>query len=417
MQLIRDAPPRSDGLDRADPCPSAAARPPDIWGYVDTRTEALDASLRAGVERRVRERLERALDPGAAPAPELEPEPASASADHALATAVALAEGALVSGQPLAALAFAEQAIDAAPDDALGHVLASLASRELDDPEGERAHLLRALALAPGEPNVALHVAWTLDRTSDLMGTLAATDRYLDAQPDDLERTAYRAGLAIAAHAFADGVRRSRARVTVVGGPALASADADRVLDEASAALSHAVTRFGRAFAGELVVFVFPDAETLRLARCDALVFAQSVSIDAAALAAGGAMDALRAAVADAVVVRVTMEQTPGWVRAGVRAYVRGPETPDERRASRALARRDPLVAFDGSTAIQAGTLDAALARVMIEWLVAQRGDAAFADLFRSAKTPAPPLDVLSAAAGVPLDEPTLRAFLVARAR
>lgn len=418
---IEQPPSRADGLDRVDPCGPIAdegrAQYRLLGAYVTRRENELGAVLRTRAGDAIGARVRTAL--GSAGSGSSDAGLGSDSADVRLATAAALASGALRADEQQLALEYARDAIAIAPDDPIGFVLASLAASR-SNAALSAAALSRAFALAPHEPDIAMNVLFRLGPTSDVMGALAAADALLDVAPIE-EWARSRARIAARAHVFAGGVRRSRGPFTVLGPAAMPEASTEHLLDVASSVLPRVLEVTGCGPRHEIVLSVYPDAETMRTCTCprsegDGLVMLLAQLGDAENDARVGDA-ALRRA------VRGSMWLAPNLVMDGALQLAGGPETDADRAAYRALVHRghwlDPA-AFSAGLRSHADAADARLAhaqsRAILEWLIAQRGMPGVHEAGQgSVEALRDPIGHVARIARTPLDEATLLAFVVER--
>jgi hypothetical protein len=411
-ELIHEPPARSDGLDRVAPCGDTVtplAPYPTLYAYVRDRRAALGDALRTDGEAEIGARFRSALG---APRPSADESPSDEVGGGRFAALTALAEGAWHSHRDESAIAYATAAVAVRPDDPLGYVLVSLAARDLEDDALAEAALVQAFRHAPTERVIAFNTLFELHHTSDLMGTIAAADAMVNIAPEP-EWIETRARLAATAHVFADGVRRSRDGTTVIGTAELDVEAADRLLDLAVAALGRAQSRLGHAPRDELVFYVYPDAATAEATTCRAPEDTILVRADLEDTALADRLNALA--------MRRAMLLVPWWIRDAILerfdtgedavAYTRVAATghwiePADISAAR---RRDP----EGREA----RLARAEARAIVEWIVSLRGEDAVHELATgSVGMMRDPAAALSEIAGVPLDEPTLLAFMASRA-
>lgn len=420
-QPIREATPRADGLGSVDPC----VRVDDertftyrmLRAYTTRREHELSEVLRAHARTAIGARFREVIGSEAPPARD-----AGVGADPPdaqLATLVALSLGAMRADDDPLALDYAQDVTRVAPRDAIGFVLAAEAAYFTDRALSDAA-CARAFALAPHEPEIALAVLMRRDGSSDVMGAIDAVDALLDVEPtDELER--WRARLAARAHAFAGGLRRSRGPFTVLAHAGTSDATSEHLLDVASSVLSSALEVTGEPPRGEIVLYVYPDAETRRPCTCprepEPLELVRA-DLDDPALDARIRDEALSRAVHASTLL------TPHVLVRGLVEIARGPESEADRDAYRSLVRGGHWLddaALRHGLRRDADAHEARLARAqvrgLLEWLIAERGMPAVHELCRgSVAAMRDPVAAVSHVAGTPVEESTFLAFLAARA-
>lgn len=342
--------------------------------------------------------------------------------DTYVAVAVVLTANALHAGDAQRAVRLSEIASRAAPDDALPLLLGALAHEARAEHLAARDLFVRAFAIDPEEPAVALNTAWRLEDGPDPSAALAAFDAYLAAVPDDLSMARRRARVALRASTFAHATRRTQRGVTLVAGAEISDARAEHLLTVITAGLDRGAALTGLPRRQELVAFVYPTQEEMQRATCTqgwtAAAYDGALETDADT-ADGERGDRALTHEAFHAAIHPMVSNVPTWLDEGLAQYAAGDEGPDHLRSYELMLREHtwiPFASMNDAFLVIDDTADAGLAYhqalAMVEWLVDRRGERGIRDAVQWLSAGGDPTRVLSEAAHTDLDGEALLAFV-----
>ncbi len=290
-----------------------------------------------------------------------------------------------------------ERAIRVAPRDAVPHVLRAIRRSRAHDVAGFREAIDAAFERDREEPAIALELAYALSRTTELPRALDALDAYLTTYPGDPEAAHLRARLARRAEGVGPRARSRTTRgVTVLFPADLAEADAIAALDIVVESLGDAARLLAVPRREELAVLVHRDHESMLRAMCGqswtAAAYDGVLHVDRSLFDTHETSPTMRRGVLRHETLHAALHDRPRdvpyWMDEGIAQHFAALEDPSTATDLARLVRDHtyvPLASLDGAFLDIDDPADARLAYhqslAMIEWLVAQRGEAGIAEL------------------------------------